>query len=97
MSVPQSGTALMKLLVPSIGSSTQVNSASSRTLPISSPMMPCEGKRASMRRRSNSSAPRSAAVTGEASPLASTARSARPKKGRMKSPLSAASSAMKAR
>ena len=40
ISVPNSGTPLIKDLVPSIGSSTQTNSASSRSRPYSSPMMP---------------------------------------------------------
>ena len=43
ISVPNSGTPEMKDLVPSIGSSTQVYSASGRTRPNSSPQMPCAG------------------------------------------------------
>src|SRR5712672_2807076 len=44
ISVPQIGKPAIKDLVPSIGSSTQTYSASSRSLPNSSPMMPCWGK-----------------------------------------------------
>ena len=43
------GTAVMKDRVPSIGSNTQTNSASSRTLPYSSPMIPWSGNRLSIR------------------------------------------------
>ena len=44
ISVPQAGMPEMKDLVPSIGSSTQTYSASVRSAPNSSPMMPCSGK-----------------------------------------------------
>ena len=44
ISVPQVGKPEIKDLVPSIGSSTQTYSASSRSLPNSSPTMPCCGK-----------------------------------------------------
>ena len=43
ISVPQAGMPEMKDLVPSIGSSTQTYSASARSSPNSSPMMPCSG------------------------------------------------------
>src|SRR3979411_254513 len=57
----------MKDLVPSIGSSTQTYSASSRSLPNSSPTMPCWGKLALINRRITASAARSASVTGSKS------------------------------
>ena len=44
ISVPQAGMPEMKDLVPSIGSSTQTYSASGRSRPYSSPMMPWSGK-----------------------------------------------------
>src|SRR5580700_1956251 len=62
----------MKLLVPSIGSSTQVNSP----LPSaanSSPRIACPGKAARIMRRISISMPRSASVTGLPSPLRSMA------------------------
>lgn len=55
------------------------------------------GKFLAMRPRMSASAPRSASVTGEASLFVSTARSRRPKCGRMKAPLAWASSLLKAR
>src|SRR5258705_10085878 len=67
ISVPQIGKPAMKDLVPSIGSSTQTYSASSRSLPNSSPTMPCWGKLALIRRRITASAARSASVTGSKS------------------------------
>ena len=70
ISVPQIGKPAMKDLVPSIGSSTQTYSASSRSLPNSSPTMPCWGKLALIRRRITASAARSASVTGSKSWLA---------------------------
>ena len=92
MSVPKSGHAVMNDLVPSIGSRTQTHSASGRSLPNSSPMMPCDGKARWMRSRIRSSAPRSATVTGDWSDFSSIARSLAPKYGRMNSPLDSASS-----
>src|SRR5579864_8715879 len=74
ISVPNSGTPEMKDLVPSIGSSTQTNSASSRSLPNSSPMMPCSGNCALISCRIAVSAARSATVTGDRSALSSTVR-----------------------
>ena len=62
----------MKRLVPSIGSSTQTNSASLRAAPNSSPTMPCSGAAASISRRMAASAARSISVTGVASGLSST-------------------------
>ena len=50
ISVPQAGMPEMKDLVPSIGSSTQTYSASARSSPNSSPMMPCSGKGAADQR-----------------------------------------------
>ena len=67
ISVPQIGKPAMKDLVPSIGSSTQTYSASSRSLPNSSPTMPCWGKFALISRRITASAARSASVTGSKS------------------------------
>ena len=46
ISEPQAGMPEMNDLVPSIGSSTQTYSASARSLPYSSPTMPCSGKSA---------------------------------------------------
>ena len=43
ISVPKIGRPVRKALVPSIGSSTHTNSASARSLPSSSPTMPCDG------------------------------------------------------
>src|SRR6266436_5328521 len=65
--VPHNGKPEMKDFVPSIGSSTQTYSASSRSLPNSSPTMPCCGKLALIRRRITASAARSASVTGSKS------------------------------
>ena len=78
----------MKDLVPSIGSSTQTYSASARSLPNSSPMMPWSGKVRRISVRMAVSAARSAAVTGSklpARPLSSTPSAVR-KNGRMVSP-----------
>src|SRR5258708_3302243 len=96
INVPNSGTPLMKDLVPSIGSSTQTNSASSRSRPYSSPKMPWSGNRALMSRRIAASAARSAAVTGLRSGLSSTAREVR-KYGRITAPAASASSEARAR
>src|SRR5205807_6811807 len=96
ISVPNSGTPLMKDLVPSIGSRTQTNGASSRSRPNSSPMMPCSGKRAAISRRIAVSAARSAAVTGDRSGLSSTVIGWR-KYGRIASPAASARSAASAR
>ena len=98
ISVPQIGKPAMKDLVPSIGSSTQTYSASSRSLPNSSPTMPCWGKLALIRRRITASAARSASVTGSKSrpvALLSMPSEVR-KKGRMVSPDVVASRPMKA-
>eukprot|EP00962_Isochrysis_galbana_P034207 scaffold11547_cov108-Isochrysis_galbana.AAC.2 len=54
----------MKLLVPSIGSSTQHSSASARSDPNSSPSTPCDGYRSWISLRIAASALRSATVTG---------------------------------
>src|SRR6266700_5756575 len=86
----------MKDLVPSIGSSTQMNSASSRSLPNSSPMMPWAGKRFAISCRIAASAARSAAVTGDRSGLSSTAIGRR-KYGRIASPAASARSIARAR
>src|ERR1700731_1397369 len=86
----------MKDLVPSIGSSTQTNSASARSGPYSSPMMPCSGKRAAISWRIAASAARSATVTGDRSALSSTAILWR-KYGRIPSPAASARSAASAR
>ena len=58
----------MKDLVPSIGSSTQTYSASVRSAPYSSPMMPWSGKFLRISARMAFSAARSAAVTGSKPP-----------------------------
>src|SRR5437763_8306503 len=96
ISVPNSGTPLIKDLVPSIGSSTQTNSASARSGPYSSPMMPCSGNRAAISRRIAVSAARSATVTGDKSGLSVTARGWR-KCGRIASPAASARSPASAR
>src|SRR5471032_2450455 len=67
ISVPQIGKPAIKYLVPSIGSSTQTYSASSLSLPNSSPTIPCWGKLALISRRITASAARSASVTGSKS------------------------------
>ena len=98
ISVPQIGKPAMKDLVPSIGSSTQTYSASSRSLPNSSPTMPCWGKLALISRRITASAARSASVTGSKSWLVlllSTLSEVR-KNGRMVSPEAVARRPMKA-
>jgi len=97
MSVPKSGHAVVNDFVPSIGSRTQTHSASGRSLPNSSPMMPWDGKAFWICARIRSSAPRSAAVTGDWSDLSSTARSLAPKNGRMNSPLDSARSSARRR
>src|SRR3984957_6358123 len=58
----------MKARVPSIGSSTQTNSASARSSPYSSPMKPWSGKRSETSLRMAASAPLSASVTGSKKP-----------------------------
>ena len=95
--MPKSGTAAVNDFVPSIGSSTQTNSASAFSMPISSPTIPWPGNFPWIMPRISSSAPRSATVTGDRSAFSSTFTSERPKNGRMKSPLDPASSAMNAR
>src|SRR5271155_417760 len=89
INVPNSGTPLMKDFVPSIGSNVHTNSAFSRTLPNSSPTMPCSGKRLSISDRIACSAARSAAVTGVRSALSSTLSGCR-KYGRIASPAASA-------
>ena len=97
ISVPQIGKPAMKDLVPSIGSSTQTYSASSRSLPNSSPTMPCWGKLALIRRRITASAARSASVTGSKSlALLLSIESEVRKNGRMVSPDAVARRPMKA-
>ena len=78
----------MNDLVPSIGSSTQTYSASARSSPNSSPMMPWSGKVRRMSVRIAVSAARSAAVTGSKLPRRplSSMLSAVRKNGRMVSP-----------
>src|SRR5439155_22840704 len=95
-SVPNSGTPLIKDLVPSIGSSTQTYSASSRSRPNSSPMTPCSGNSAAISSRIACSAARSAIVTGERSGLSSTVSGAR-KCGRIAAPAASASRVARAR
>ena len=97
INVPQVGKPEMNDLVPSIGSSTQTYSASSRSLPNSSPTMPCWGKLAWISRRITASAARSASVTGSKScaPLLSTPSEVL-KNGRMVSPEVVARRPMKA-
>ena len=88
ISEPQTGMPEMNDLVPSIGSSTQTYSASVRSLPYSSPTMPCSGKLRLISERIAFSAARSAAVTGSkptAEPLSSTPSEVR-KNGRIASP-----------
>ena len=68
ISVPHVGKPEMKLLVPSMGSSTQTYSDSGAWAPNSSPMIPCSGKSRMMRRRIAVSAARSASVTGSNTP-----------------------------
>ena len=98
ISVPQIGKPAMKDLVPSIGSSTQTYSASSRSLPNSSPTMPCWGKLALISRRITASAARSASVTGSKSwpVLLLSIESEVRKNGRMVSPEAVARRPMKA-
>src|SRR3954468_8241704 len=96
--VPQAGMPVMKDLVPSIGSSTQTYSAWPRSLPYSSPTIPCSGKLRFIRERIVFSAARSAAVTGSnpaADPLSSTPSEVR-KNGRIASPEAVASWSTKA-
>src|SRR5918993_4244609 len=62
--VPQTGRPAMKARVPSIGSSTQMYSASVCSSPNSSPMMPCVGKVRRISCRMAASPARSASVTG---------------------------------
>lgn len=66
--MPHTGRPEMKERVPSIGSSTQTCSASTRSRPNSSPRMPCSGKRAPSSSRIAASAPLSATVTGSNAP-----------------------------
>ena len=80
--VPKSGTAETKDFVPSIGSSTHTNSAPGFSVPNSSPTMPWPGYRLWISPRMISSAPRSAAVTGEWSALISTCHVGAPEEGR---------------
>src|SRR5215831_6166209 len=98
MSVPQAGMPQINDLVPSIGSSTQTYSASRRSMPNSSPMMPCSGKVRLISARMAASAARSAAVTGSKppEPLLFSIPSALRKNGRMVSPEMVASSSTKA-
>jgi len=98
ISVPQAGMPEMNDLVPSIGSSTQTNSASACSAPNSSPTMPCSGKFERMSARMASSAARSAAVTGSNTPpaLLSSMLSDVRKKGRIASPDTVASLSTKA-
>ena len=70
--VPKRGTAAVKEWVPSMGSSTQTNSASGRSAPASSPTIPWPGNALRIIPRIRSSAPRSAGVTGDRSALSST-------------------------
>ncbi len=79
MRVPNKGTAEANDFVPSIGSRTHTNSASARSEPNSSPMTPCPGNLLLISPRISSSAPRSAAVTGDPSAFSSTSTSERPK------------------
>ena len=98
MREPQIGMPEMNDLVPSIGSSTQTNSALVRSLPYSSPTMPCSGKLRLISARIVFSAARSAAVTGSkptAEPLSSTPSEVR-KNGRIASPDAVASWSTKA-
>ena len=97
ISVPQIGNPAINDLVPSMGSSTQTYSASSRSLPNSSPTMPCWGKLALIRRRITASAARSASVTGSKSlALLLSIESEVRKNGRMVSPDAVARRPMKA-
>ena len=96
INVPNSGTPLIKDLVPSIGSSTQTSSASSRTRPYSSPIIPCAGNRASINCRIAASAARSAMVTGVRSGLSSTSIAVR-KCGRIAAPAASANWAASAK
>src|ERR1044072_2289414 len=98
ISEPQFGMPEMKDFVPSIGSSTQTYSASARSLPYSSPTMPCSGKLRLISPRIAFSAARSACVTGSkptAAPLSSTPSDVR-KNGKIASPEMVASSSTKA-
>src|SRR6266516_2340012 len=98
INVPQIGKPAIKDLVPSIGSITQTYSASSCSLPNSSPTMPCWGKLALISRRITASAARSASVTGSKSwlVLLLSVLSEVLKNGRMVSPEEVARRPMKA-
>src|SRR5580698_8014067 len=98
ISVPQVGRPEMKLLVPSIGSSTQTYSASGRSRPYSSPITPWLGKVCAISRLIAASAPRSASVTGSKTPPRdlSSAPIAVRKNGRITSPETCASRSTKA-
>ena len=80
----------MKDFVPSIGSTIQRNPLVPDRSGNSSPRMASSGKRALIRARSSSSAPRSAIVTGESSAFNSTARSLREKYSSVNCPASRA-------
>src|SRR5262245_55589268 len=98
ISVPHTGRPQIKDFVPSIGSSAQTYSASVRSLPYSSPMMPWSGKLFRIIARIAASAARSAAVTGsnprpcDLFSMLSVVR----KNGRIASPAAAASLSTKA-
>src|SRR3984957_15350529 len=98
INVPQVGSPETKLLVPSIGSSTQTYSASGRSCPYSSPIIPWAGNVCPISRRIAASAPRSASVTGSNTPPSdlSSARIALRKKGGKTSPETCASPPTKA-
>src|SRR5712691_5691631 len=98
ISVPQAGMPEMNDFVPSIGSSTQTYSASARSWPNSSPMMPWSGNVRRMSARIAISAAWSAAVTGSklpGRPLSSMLSAVR-KNGRIVSPETVARSFTKA-
>lgn len=94
ISVPNSGTALIKDFVPSIGSSTQTYSAPSPEFPYSSPIIPWSGNFLEIASRSMHSTFLSTSVTGEESFLKSTL-CRFPKDFAMYSPLCSASSLIK--
>ena len=89
ISVPKIGRPAMKLVVPSIGSSTHVRPVSPGFAPYSSPTIPSRGHSASINRRIAASAARSASVTGEASALSSSAKLLR-NSGRIAAPAASA-------
>ena len=89
ISVPKMGRPAMKLVVPSIGSSTHCRPAPSFRVPYSSPMMPSSARSLSRIARIAASAARSASVTKLRSAFCSCDHSPR-NSGRIASPAASA-------